>query len=192
MPDVKLTDAVSATADIKLRDDAPLARSGLGDLKFPIIPLIGELDEPIDRCAFKSGAFGVKIASPGELAIQSTAGGALCLINRPQETLFDADEFAPRIPIAPGEAWIQIELDTSLDGKLAASANGFGVAVEGLTKVGLSTYTLLTASSGTLPPLRKAIETALERLLRHKGRSLHPVTTCGNSKCERTERNRQD
>ena len=161
MPDINIADAVSATADIKLKDDAPLAKSGLNELKFPAIPFIGELDKPIDQCAFKSGAFGVKITSPGELAIITTASGALGLINRPQETLFDGDEFAPRIAIAPGEAWVQVELDTSVDGKFSASADGFGVAVEQLTKAGLSTYTLLTASSGTLPSLREAIQAAL-------------------------------
>lgn len=162
MPDIKIADAVSATANIKLRDDAPLAKSGLSNLNFAAIPFIGELDKPVDQCSFKSGAFGVKLSTPGELAIQTTAGGALALINRPQETLFGPDPFAPAIPIAPGEAWIQLELDASVDAKLSASAQGFGVALEQLTKAGLSTYTLLTSSSGTLPSLRQGFQSALD------------------------------
>jgi hypothetical protein len=162
MPDIKITDAISATADIKLKDGVALAKSGLGDLKFPTIPFVGELDKPVDQCAFKSGAVGIKITSPGELAIQSTVSGAFSLINLPQQALFEGDPFAPSIPIGPGEGWVQFELDTSVDGKLSASADGFGVSVEGLTKVGLSTYALLTASSGALPVLREAFRTVLE------------------------------
>src|SRR6185437_9569170 len=114
-------------------------------------------------CTFTSGTFGLKITSPAEFAVQSTASGAFSLINPPQKALFDGDPFAPSIPIGPGESWVQFELDTSVDGKRSASADGFGVAVEGLAKAGLSTYALLTASSGSLPTLREAIRIALEK-----------------------------
>lgn len=162
MPDIRINDAVSATADLKIKDDAPLTKAGLSHLNFSTIPLVGDLDKRVDQCSFKSAAFGVKINSPGEIAIQTALTGALGLINRPQETLFENDAFSPRIPIAPGEAWIQFELDTSVTGKFSASANGFGVGIQDLTKVGLGTYTLLTASAGALPDLRDAIRTALE------------------------------
>ncbi|HEY7304471.1 MAG TPA: hypothetical protein VH601_10175 [Bryobacteraceae bacterium] len=162
MPDITINDSLAATADVKIRDDAPLAKSGLGSLSFAAIPLIGELDKPVDQCSFKSATFGLKLTNPAEIAVQTAFAGALGLINSSQETLFDGDPFAPRIPIAPGEAWVRFELDTSVTGKFTVPANGFGVGFQGITKVGLSTYTLLTASSGTLPSLRDAIKAALE------------------------------
>lgn len=161
MPDTTISDAVKATADIQLSDNANLTKSGLQNLNFASVPLVGEFDKPADQCTFKSGTFGVKITSPGALAIQSAASGLVCLIKHPQKVLFN-DEFAPGIRIGPGEGWIQLELDTSVDAKLSASADGFGVSLDGISKVSLSTYTLLSAASGTFPTLRQAIQTALE------------------------------
>lgn len=162
MPDITITDNLKATGTIQVSDKAKLTKAGLQNLNFAAIPLIGELDKPVDQCTFKSGTFGFKIASPGELAIQSTDTGSLCLIKSSQKTLFEENEFAPSIPIAPGECWVQFELDASVDLKLSASADGFGVALDGLSKTGLSTYTRLTAVSGTLPNLRQAIKAGLE------------------------------
>lgn len=162
MPDITITDTLKATIDIQLNNDARLAKSGLQSLNFAAIPLVAEFDKPVDQCTFKSGAFGLKMSSPGEIAIQSAATGSLCLIKPPQKALFDGDEFAPGIPINPGEGWVEFELDASVDVKSSASADGFGVALDGLNKTGLSTYTLWTAVSGKAPTLRQAIQTALE------------------------------
>ena len=90
MPDIRINDAITATADLKIKDDAPLAKAGLANLNFSAFPLVGDLDKRVDQCSFKSAAFGVKINSPGEIAIQTALTGALGLINRPQETLFEA------------------------------------------------------------------------------------------------------
>lgn len=162
MPDITITDTLKATVNIQLNKDASLAKSGLQSLNFAALPFVGELDKPVDQCTFKSGTFGLKMTTPAEIAIQSTATGSLNLINLPQKALFDGDEFAPDIPIHPGEGWVQFELDASVDAKVSASADGFGVAVDGLNKTGLSTYTLWTAASGSVPTLRQAIQMALE------------------------------
>ncbi len=169
MADLNIIDSAGATGDIQFRDDSPLAIPKLSQLKFSNIPVIEDFDKPIDQTSIKSADIGVKLDSPsmllgdaGTLTLEQNVSGGLSIRKAAEKHLFDGDGFAPPIDISPDECWIGLEIDVSLDAKLAATVDGFGVCVEDLTKLGLTTYTRLQRSAGAFPALKDSLKTAVE------------------------------
>ncbi len=170
MPDIPITDSVGATADIKTSDDSPLALSNLSHLSFTTMPVVGDFSKPIDETSLETVDLGFTLKSPSilignasKLTIQGGETGNLCIRKARDKKLFDDDDFSPKIPIGSDECWIGLTLDTSLDGKLSATVDGFGVGVEGASKVSLGTYILLQRSAGKFPTLMDGIRSVLER-----------------------------
>jgi len=167
MPDIKITDSLSLTADLKVKDSAALAKAGLQELRSHTNPFVAELNKPIDQSGFKKATFGANFTSPSELIAKATnlvvkaeACAVLSALCHDDKKLF-GDDFTPEVPIAAAEYWISLEIDTHLDGKISSTIDGVGVAVEGATAGTFTTYTLCKASSGKFPPLKDAIEAAL-------------------------------
>ena len=72
MPDIKITDSLSLTADLKVKDSAALAKAGLQELRSHTDPFVAELDKPVDQSGFKKATFGAKFSSPSELLAKAT------------------------------------------------------------------------------------------------------------------------
>ncbi len=169
MPDITITDSLSLTADLKMNDGAALAKAGLKDLISHTNPFVAELNKPLDQCGFKKAIFGAKFSSPSSLladatnlVIQGGVSGVVASFGPDDKQLF-GDDFTPGIPIAAGEYWISLEIDTSLSGTISSTVDGIGVAVEGSTAANFATYTLVKASGGKFPPLKDALTAVLNR-----------------------------
>ena len=167
MPDIKITDSLSASADLQLKDGSALAKAGLQELRSHTTPFVGEFSKPVDQSGFKTATFGAKFSSPSELIAKGTNltikddfCAVLTTFCHDDEKLF-GDDFTPEVPIAADEYWISLEIDTSLEGKISATVDGVGVAVEGATAANFATYTLCKASGGKFPALKDAIAAAL-------------------------------
>jgi hypothetical protein len=167
MPDIKITDSLSLTADLKVNDSAALAKAGLQDIISHTHPFVAELNKPLDQCGFKKATFGAKFSSPSsllanatKLLIKADVSGVLSAFGPKDKKLFGGD-FTPEIPIAAGEYWMSLELDTSLDGQISSTVDGIGIAVEGTTAANFATYTLVKASGGRLPALKDALTAVL-------------------------------
>ncbi|MGA8026081.1 MAG: hypothetical protein WB992_02980, partial [Bryobacteraceae bacterium] len=169
MPDIPITDTLGLTADIQISDDALLAKSALSHLTFSSTPLIGELEKPVEETSIKNVAFGAKITAPStliadaaKLALKTGVTGELSIHRAADRSLFGDDEFSLSIPIASGQTWIGLEIDAIVDAKLSGKVDGFGVGVEAVSALALSTYTLLEDAGPHKPTLKQAIEKALE------------------------------
>ena len=167
MPDLKITDSLSLSADVELQDGSALAKAGLQDLRSHTNSFVGEFNKPLDQSGFKTATFGAKFSSPSELiakAVNLTVNADVCAVLstfcHDDQKLF-GDDFTPGVPIAADEYWISLEIDTSLDGKISSTVDGIGVAVEGSTAANFTTYTLFKASGGKFPTLKDAIAAAL-------------------------------
>ncbi len=167
MPDITITDSLSLSADLNLKDSAALAKAGLKEIISHTDPFVKELDTPLDQSGFKKATFGAKFSSPSALiasatnvVIKSDACGALSASCPDDKKLF-GDDFTPEVPIAADEYWMSLEIDTSLDGKLSSTVDGVGIAVEGTTAANFTTYTLFKAAGGKFPALKDAIAAAL-------------------------------
>jgi hypothetical protein len=167
MPDIKITDSLSLTADLKVNDSAALAKAGLKDIISHTNPFVAELNKPLDQCGFKKAIFGAKFSSPSALLADATnlvihgdVSGVLSSLGPDDKKLFE-DDFTPEIPIAAGEYWISLEIDTSLSGNISSTVDGIGVAVEGSTAANFATCTLVKASGGKFPSLKDALTTIL-------------------------------
>ncbi len=167
MPDVKITDSLSLTADLKVKDSAALAKAGLQELRSHTDPFVAELDKPVDQSGFKKATFGAKFSSPSELLAKATnltikddACAVLTTFCHDDKKLF-GDDFTPEVPIAADEYWLSLEIDTSLDGKISSTIDGVGVAAEAATAANFTTYILCKASGGKFPTLKDAIAAAL-------------------------------
>ena len=164
MPDIKITDNVSATADLQLNDTSALAIAGLKQIISHTNPFVEFLDKPVDQSGFKEATFGGKFSAPAQLLANATkltlnadACGSLKTYPPANKKLF-GDDFTPEVPIAADEFWMALEIDTNLNGKIAATVDGVGLALEGSTGATFTTYTLF---KGQLPSLKDAITAAL-------------------------------
>ena len=168
MADITITDNLAVSADLEVSDASTLAKAGLKQLISHSASFVSDLDKPIDQTDFKTATFGAKFSVPSELiakgtkfTVKSGVCGVLSLSGHDQKKLFD-DQFSPEIAIAPDERWLSLGVDVSFDANLAATVDGVGVAVEGITTAAFTTYSLVKASGGTFPSLRNAITCALQ------------------------------
>jgi hypothetical protein len=150
---IKITDNVSLSTDLDLRDGAPLLKSGLSSLVTTEAQFFQDLNKPLDQTIVQSAALGGNFTSPnllsGDVNSLTACAGMNCsiLVKKPADKLlFHDDGFSPLIPIAANQAWLGVEFDLSATGKAAASANGVGVSFEGDGKITCATYTLFSAS----------------------------------------------
>jgi hypothetical protein len=164
MPDIKITDSVSATADLQFNDTSALAKAGLKQIISHTNPFVAALNTPVDKSGLKEATYGAKFSSPAQLianaaklTINADACGSLKTYPPAAKKLF-GDDFTPEVPIAADEYWMSMEVDTSLSGKVAATIDGVGIALEGATSATFTTYTLF---KGQLPSLKDAITAAL-------------------------------
>jgi len=164
MPDVKITDSLSLTANLKLNDSAALAKAGLQELRSHTDPFIGEFGKPVDQSGFKEATFGGKFSSPAQLianatklTINANICGSLKTYPPANKKLF-GDDFTPEVPIAADEYWMSLEIDTTFGGKIASTVDGIGIALEGSTSSTFTTYTLF---KGQLPSLQDAVAATL-------------------------------
>ncbi len=163
MADIKITDNVSLSADLDLREGAPLQQAGLGSLITTGKQFFQDLDKPLDQTIVQAVAMGGDLSIPsllsGDLASVAVCAGMNCNLTVRKATdklLFDDDGFSPSIPIAANQAWLGVEVDLSATATVAASANGVGVSFEGVGKLTCATYTLFAASPPPLPLLLDA------------------------------------
>jgi len=167
MPDIKITDNLSLTADLKMNDSAALAKAGLKDMVSHTDPFVAELNKPLDKSGFKKATFGAKFSSPSSLIANATnlvikedVSGVLTTYSPKDKKLF-GDDFTPEVPIAADEYWISLEIDTSLDGNISSTVDGIGVGWEGTTTANFATYTLCKAAGGKFPALKDALTAIL-------------------------------
>lgn len=167
MIDIPVTDNADLTADLKLPDDSPLAKSKFSHLNFLALPVIGDFDKPIDQAGFKEVAFGAAVQSPAillaggaKLTIKPGAAGSIGIVKNADKTLFGDDQFSPRIPIAADECWVKAELDTTVEGKIAGKVDGIGLSIDGTSKAAFATYSLFQRTGGAFPTFKSALETA--------------------------------
>ena len=163
MADIKITDEATLTADLKISDTSPLAKAKLSQLVTTGKQLFDDFDKPIDQADEQSVALGGTFSSPNLLSgdVNTLAAGAgmncgLTISKSSDKLLFADDGFSPVIPIAPNQAWLGVEFDLTATVTVGASANGFGVSLEGDAKVACSTYSLFSATVPPLPLLRDA------------------------------------
>ncbi len=164
MASIRISDQAGLTADLQIRDDSPLAKAGLTQIVSTVTSLAGNWNRPIGETDIRNAVFGATfnapsalIAGAAALAVKGGASGVLSILKPADGTLFGDDPFAPVIGIAPGECWIGCEIDASLSGNLAATVDGFGVAVGAAAGLRLATYSSVSASA-TMPD---GIQTAL-------------------------------
>jgi hypothetical protein len=153
MADIKITDNVSLSTDLDLREDAPLLKAGLTSLIATGEHLFQNMDKPLDQANVQAVALGGNFNSPslvsGDLTSLTFGVGMNCSLTVKKavdQLLFDDDGFSPVIPIPANQAWLGVEFDLSATGTVAASANGVGVSFEGDGKLTCATYTLFSAS----------------------------------------------
>ncbi len=152
MPSIKITDNVSLSADLDLRDGASLLKAGLSSLTTTESQFFQDISKPLDQTIVQTVALGGNFASPnllsGDLSLTAGAGMncSLSVKKAADKLLFKDDGFSPVIPIAANQAWIGVEVDLSASGKVSASANGVGVSFEGEGKITCATHTLFSGS----------------------------------------------
>jgi hypothetical protein len=163
MADIKITDEVTLTADLKISDTSPLAKAKLSQLVTTGKQFFGDFDKPIDQVDEQSVALGGTFNSPnflsGDMDNLVACAGVNCGLTISKSSdilLFSDDGFSPVIPIAPNQAWLGVEFDLTATVTVGASANGVGVSFEGDAKVACSTYSLFSAAVPPLPLLRDA------------------------------------
>ena len=164
MANIKISDNVSLSANLDLREGAPLLKAGIGSLITTGTQLFQNLDKPLDQTNIQTVALGGNFSSPsllsGDVASLSAGAGMNCSLTvkkAADQLLFDDDGFSPVIPIPANQAWLGVEVDLSATATVAASANGVGVSFEGDGQLTCATYTLFTASPSPLPSDRKSV-----------------------------------
>jgi len=162
MADIKITDNVSLSTDLDLREGAPLLKAGIGSLITTGAQFFQNVNKPLDQTNVQAVALGGNFSSPsllsGDVASLTAGAGMNCCLTVKKSTdklLFDDDGFSPVISIPANQAWLGVEFDLSATGTVAASANGVGVSFEVNGQLTCATYTLFTASQ-PLPLLLEA------------------------------------
>jgi hypothetical protein len=157
MADIKITNNVDLSADLKIRDDSTLTKAKLTQLVATDEQLFEDLGKPIDQVDEQSVTLGGTFTSPnllsGDVNCSTFGAGINCglRIRKPgDKLLFSDDGFSPVIPIAANQSWLGVEFDLSATLTAGASANGIGVSFAGATKLACSTHSLFSA---TVPPL---------------------------------------
>jgi len=167
LANIKITDNFGLDADLQIRDDSPLAKAGLTQLVSTVKELFGDFDKPIDQADEQSFDLGATFTSPNllnddvsSLTVSAGINCGLSISKAADKLLFPDDGFSPIIPIAPGQAWISVEVDLTASASVGATANGVGVSIADTTKMHCSSDTFFTATAGSLPLLRDGCVTA--------------------------------
>jgi len=162
MADISITDQVNLTTSVEVRDDSPLALANLKKLRFTSLPIVGDFGKPIDCFPLSEAVVGVDLSTPAHLGFSVGISAVFSICTPPQETLFDADEFAPALAIKANECWAGLSLETSLQESLKASTAGIGVAVMAGTQVAFGTFVHFPGTGAAIPDLRHGLATVLE------------------------------
>ncbi|MDR3748056.1 MAG: hypothetical protein P4M04_07885 [Acidobacteriota bacterium] len=166
--DITLTDSASLTAKVDIDENSLLARAGFKQIVSHTTAFVAKLDRPVDQSGFKTGSFGAKFSAPSlliakgtKVTVKSDVSGGFSVFTHDDGKLF-GDDFTPEVPIAEDQCWMSFEIDATVDGKLAATVDGVGVALEGTTAACFTTYSLLKAQNGRFPALKDAMRAALQ------------------------------
>ncbi len=165
MANISLTDSAGLTAVLQIRDDSPLAKAGLTQIVSTVTAFVGNINRAVGETDLRTIVFGATFNAPSQLianaaslTIKGAAAGSLTIFKPADGALFEDDPFAPAIAIASGECWVEVAVDASLDGKLGAAVDGFGVAVGASASVSLASYTRVSASATLLEAIQAALE----------------------------------
>lgn len=168
MADITITDGVSLSADVKLSDNAPVAKAKLTQLLATGKAIFDCLSGPIDESVVTAVTFGASFTSPNllpdSLPSVTVGPGMNCglTIRKPSDKLLFADDgFSPTIPITTGEAWLGFELDLGLSAAAAATVNGIGASLTGSSKITCCNWNHVGPQTAPLPSLLTCLETAL-------------------------------
>jgi hypothetical protein len=195
MAEVQITDDVGASASLQLDDDSPLVKAGFSKLILTSASLISELKEPVDKTDISSLSFGLTVTAPSrliadavKLTLRSGVNGTLSILKPKDKTVFPDDGFAPAVSLRDNQCWLEIQLDTNLDIKAAATVNGFGLGVADSSTLSASTYSLLQPNNSTFPTLQHSLQIAFDnyRILHNptairqqRPNTIHLVETTG-------------
>ena len=166
MSTISITDTTAAVVDVTISDSSPIAKAKLTQLVSSAKEIIKSFDSPVDKSDIGSVTLGGQFTSPSllsgvaSLTISAGANCELGIFPSSAKTLFDDDGFAPVIPIAANQAWVEFGVDATVGADLTASAEGFGVEVNASTQLSLLTYTLFEGSP--LPSLKDALQASVE------------------------------
>ena len=171
MADIKITDSLSLTGDIKLSDNSKLAKAGLSEIVTATNGFVQQLAGPVNAAPFKSATFGAKLTAPNiiinsaaSLAVNTTVTGHISIRTHSDKALFDDDGISPAIPITPDECWVGCQLDTAITSKLSATVNGFGASIGTSASVSFFTFAVQHAdNNGAFPSLRDALGESLSK-----------------------------
>ena len=168
MPSIALTDIVGLTADLKIRDDSPLAKAGLTQILSIATNLAGTLNPPVDQTPLRTVVLGATLTAPSiligsaaTLVLSAGANARITIFKPADKSLFCDDPFAPTIAIGPDECWVEFQIDATAGGKVAGAVDGFGVGVDAAAALSLATYTLVRAVDGRFPTFVDAVAQAL-------------------------------
>ena len=164
MADIQITDGFGLSADLRIRDDSPLAKAGLTKIVATAKELLADFDKPIDEADERAVALGGSFTSPNLLSSDVstlTAGvginGELTIFKPADKLLFADEGFSPIIPISQNQAWLGVEFDFSAIAKAGVASGGLGISFEGTAKFTCASYTLFSAAApSALPSLRNA------------------------------------
>lgn len=170
MADISITDQVSLSAAVKLSDDAPLALAKLKTLNFSNLPVVGDFNKPIDQFPLDEVDVGLNLTSPNALlgddskfSISGGVSASFSICNHKSETLFDDDQFSPRIEIKPDECWAGLCIDVDLKESINTSVTGgFGVNVGVGEGISLGTFIHFPVAGSSLPNLKDGLTAVLQ------------------------------
>ena len=167
MATISITDNLSLSTDLQIRDDSPLAKAGITKLVCTAKQLFDDFSKPIDQADEQSLALGGTFSSPNLLtsdvsAVNAAAGVncGLSIIKAADGLLFPDDGFSPIIPVKANQAWLGVEFDLTGTVDAGTSVNGVGISFEGTATLSCSTYTLFAPAAPPLPLLRDACASA--------------------------------
>jgi hypothetical protein len=169
MADLQITDTLGLITTLELRDDSPLAKAKITQISSLTQALRDEFTKPLDQTSLTGFTFGLNCSTPiaaidsvAKLTLGAGICGEISIIRPVDKTLFPSDTFSPDIEIAPGQCWVGVGFDVSVDANAQASVDGFGAGVEDISKCDLTTYTLIVARAGKFPTLIDALKVALD------------------------------
>lgn len=166
--EVKITDSASLSAKVDIADNSLLAKMGLKQMVSHTATFVAKLGGPVDQSGFQKATFGGNFSAPSQLigkgtklTIKSDVSGGFSLLTSDDKKVC-GDDFTPDVSIAPGECWMCFEVDATITGKLAATVDGVGLALQDNSSARFATYSLIKQESGKFPSLQDALVTAMQ------------------------------
>ncbi|MEG9436485.1 hypothetical protein JAO29_09955 [Edaphobacter sp. HDX4] len=164
MPEVEVAEGMKIDSSVGLRKDSPLAKAGLKKLLPASANFAQNLSLPVDLIQIRSLATAADFESPDQLSDNSTSlifkGDVNCEVsirNHNDGCVFEDDGFSPKIEIGQDEVWVGVEVDSLIQAKVKAKANGLGVSVGVQTGADLITYSRIAKGQNGFPKLQDAI-----------------------------------